>query len=61
MQENIDRDLRMLVGDLSVQIIFAKAQVAELERQLAEAQAQIEPRAKPNGKGKDEQQGTAPN
>ena len=34
-QEFIDRDLRMLIGELQIQLIFLRSQVAELEEQLA--------------------------
>lgn len=35
-QEMIDRDIRMLVGDQTVQLIFARARIAELEAQLSD-------------------------
>ena len=45
-QEMIDRDIRMLVGDMQVQLIFARARIAELEQQLADAAPK---QGKPNG------------
>jgi hypothetical protein len=35
-QERIERDLRMFIGDLQVQILMLKAHVAELQEDLAE-------------------------
>jgi hypothetical protein len=56
IQETIDRDLRFILGDLQVQLIFARARIAELEGVLAQqaADAEIEQpkaptKARPNG------------
>lgn len=38
-QELIDRDIRVLLGDLQLQVIFGRARIAELEEQLAIATA----------------------
>lgn len=42
-QEMIDRDLRLLLGDLQLQLVFAKARIAELEQVVA---------TRPNGDGR---------
>jgi len=42
-QEMIDRDLRLLLGDLQLQLVFAKARIAELEQTVA---------SRPNGDGR---------
>jgi len=34
-QEIIDREIRMLLGDLQLQLVFAKARIAELEQTVA--------------------------
>ena len=60
-QEMIERDVRMALGDLHVQLIMARARVVELEQILAEqAQAELDldkqPPAKPNGKNERRQE-----
>ena len=44
-QELIEQNVRLALGDLTLQLIVARARIAELE--------QAEPEAKPNGKGKE--------
>lgn len=62
-QEMVERDLRMLIGDLNIQLIFARSRIIELEEQVAGVNAQLmaRPKAandvesvevKPNGSGK---------
>jgi hypothetical protein len=46
-QEIVEQQIRMVLGDLHVQLIMARAKVAELEQQLAKAE--VIP-AKPNGR-----------
>ena len=45
-QEIIERDVRMLIGDLSLQLLMARARIAELEA----GAVPVEPKAKANGK-----------
>ena len=55
-QENVDRSLRLLLGDMHVQLILANAQIADLQEQVAMLTALApplvpkKPRDKPNGK-----------
>ncbi len=57
MQANVDQNVRLLIGDLSLQVVFAKGRIAELEAALAERDGQLAAlasvgRSKP-GKGAD--------
>jgi len=49
-QEIIERDVRITIGDLSLQLIMARARVQELEEQLAGRDLAAALAAKPNGK-----------
>jgi len=63
VQETVDRDVRLALGDMQLQLIIARAQIAELQQQLAATQVQVvEPvnsdvidalKSKMNGKGKE--------
>jgi len=59
-QEHIERNLRMLIGELQVQIIVANARISELieDAQLAELDKMQEPdvkqKLKTNGKHADD-------
>jgi hypothetical protein len=58
-QDLINQNIRMLIGDLQVNLMVANARVQELEQQLAAAtQTQADeapaPAPKPNGKHKEE-------
>jgi len=44
-QEILNQNIRLLIGDLQVNLMMANARVAELEAQLA----QLQPDRKPNG------------
>jgi hypothetical protein len=46
-QEMIEQNVRLALGDLTLQLIVLKARIAELEQQPPEPTE-----AKPNGKGK---------
>ena len=65
-QEHIERNLRMLIGELQVQIIVANARISELieDAQLAELDKMQEPDVKQphktNGKSKDGDPGPRP-
>ena len=48
-QELIERDVRLALGDLHLQLIMARARVQELEQQLAAT----EPEAPPMRNGRD--------
>jgi hypothetical protein len=49
-QEMIDRDIRLLIGDMQLQLLFAKARIAALESAKEEAAAAPLPEEpKPNG------------
>lgn len=52
-QQNIEQNVRLVIGDLHVNLIMAQARIQELEAQLAELQAKTsdeeERRARPNG------------
>ena len=56
MQEAIERDVRVTIGDLHVQLIVARNRIAELEAQVSFLTQQLEPKTgeaetnKPNGK-----------
>jgi hypothetical protein len=62
-QEHIERNLRLLIGELQVQIIVANARISELLEEAALRQAQDDERGldipediiKRNGKAKDSQ------
>jgi hypothetical protein len=45
-QEIIERDVRLVIGDLHLQLIMARARIAELEA----GAVPVEDTAKPNGK-----------
>lgn len=45
-QEIIERDVRLLIGDLHLQLIMARAQITTLEQRPVERDEQ----SKPNGK-----------
>jgi hypothetical protein len=47
MQNTIEQEVRLLLGDLQLQLIVARARIAELEAQQAPV--------KPNGKGKSDE------
>ena len=51
-QDLLNQNIRMLIGDLQVQLMISNARVQELEAQLAAAQGSgVEPSAKqPNGR-----------
>lgn len=42
-QERIERDFRLTLGDMHVQLIVAQARIAELEAQIAAGQDKPEP------------------
>jgi hypothetical protein len=44
-QDIIERDVRMLIGDLHLQLVMARARIAELEAAVADQQ-----QGRPNGK-----------
>ena len=55
-QEVLNQNIRMLIGDLQVQLMIANARVQELEAMLAaqtQAQAPVPEVSRPNGKGSD--------
>jgi hypothetical protein len=55
-QDILNQNIRMLIGDLQVQLMIANARVQELEAQLAAAQeaGPIPEVSRPNGKGHDD-------
>ena len=59
-QERIERDLRLFIGDLQVQILMLKAQIAEFQEDAAaaelakQAEPDIKQPHKTNGKRADE-------
>jgi hypothetical protein len=60
-QEIIERDVRMLIGDLHLQLVMARAQMQELQEKVAQLeQADAVPGGAPvpkaNGYGKEAQQ-----
>jgi hypothetical protein len=63
-QEHIERSLRMLIGELQVQVLVANARIAELQEEAAERdldkQPEPDPIPKTNGKSKDGDPGTRP-
>ena len=56
-QDLLNQNIRLLIGDLQVNLMMANARIQELEAQIAAAQAQAEEplpgEGKPNGKGKE--------
>jgi hypothetical protein len=38
-QENIERNIRLVIGDLHVQLVLARTQIEELEHQLRQLDA----------------------
>lgn len=44
-QQFIDREVRSMIGDLTLQLVFARARIAELEQQLLD----VTPKDRPNG------------
>jgi hypothetical protein len=57
-QEHIERSLRMLIGELQVQVLVANARIAELQEEAAERDLDKKPDpelpiAKTNGKTHD--------
>jgi len=56
-QEMIDHDIRQIIGDLQVQLIFARAQVLDLEQQLLAAAEEKPAAKKANGKSHEEKPG----
>jgi hypothetical protein len=56
-QESVEQNVRLAIGDLTLQLIMARGRIAELEQQLADLSAapeQEQPVPKMNGKGKEE-------
>lgn len=51
-QQAIERDVRLALGDMHLQLIMARARIAELEQHLAAKEPEAPP--KPNGKDKPE-------
>ena len=41
LQQHIDREVRLVLGDLAMSAVFARARLAELEQLLAARDAQI--------------------
>ena len=57
-QEIIERDVRLLIGDLHLQLVMARAQIATLEQQRRDRDLDKQPGHdpyEPNGKGKPEE------
>jgi hypothetical protein len=56
VQDIIERDVRLLVGDLHLQLIMARARITELEEQMADNEKAAKDRAfTPNGKVQQEE------
>ena len=57
-QDILNQNIRLLIGDLQVNLMMANARVQELEAQLAAMQGSPEPSipevSRPNGKARDE-------
>ena len=53
-QDMLNQNIRMLIGDLQVQLMISNARVQELEAQLAAAHLDAPEVSRPNGKGRDE-------
>lgn len=45
-QQFIDREVRSMIGDLTLQLVFARARIAELEQQLLDVTPKND---RPNG------------
>ena len=60
-QEILNQNIRMLIGDLQVQVMIANTRIQELETQLAAVQGSPEPSipevSRPNGR---DRQGSSP-
>ena len=53
-QDSIEQNVRLALGDLTLQLIVSRAQIEELKGQLADALAATPPeKAKANGKAKE--------
>lgn len=59
-QEIVERDVRLLIGDLHLQLVMARAQIATLEQQLAAKEPEQPGHGEPNGKGRPAEQAGAP-
>lgn len=54
LQETIDQNLRMLIGDMHIQLLLARAENAELRQQLEAMAPKVEqPAPPPTGNGLD--------
>lgn len=55
-QDTLNQSIRLLIGDLQVQLMIANTRVQELEAQLAAADTgkHIPEVSRPNGKGSDD-------
>lgn len=49
VQENVERNVRMTLGDLSLQIIMLRAELDDLKEQLAAKEQEQPPAHKVNG------------
>lgn len=49
VQENVERNVRMTLGDLSLQVIMLRAELDDLKEQLAAKEQVVETPAKANG------------
>ena len=59
-QDILNQNIRLLIGDLQVSLMMANARIQELEAQLKELEAGLEPKTKTNGKAPNDRAPAAP-